>query len=80
MVVLLYGGRLHLAPLVDPKMILDIGTGTGIWVMEMADLYPECTIIGTDLSPVQPTWYENMFYIMPRAVKINLPAKTLKGP
>ncbi|GIZ38675.1 hypothetical protein CKM354_000208400 [Cercospora kikuchii] len=50
-------GKLHKCPLVDePKEILDIGTGTGIWCMEMADQYPECQIIGTDLSPVQPTW------------------------
>ncbi|KAI5357521.1 Putative S-adenosyl-L-methionine-dependent methyltransferase [Septoria linicola] len=50
-------GRLHLCPLVDdPKEILDLGTGTGIWAMEMADEYPDCQILGTDLSPVQPTW------------------------
>lgn len=29
-------GKLHLAPLPsDPQRILDIGTGTGIWAMEM---------------------------------------------
>jgi methylase of polypeptide subunit release factors len=26
-------GRLHTAPLVNPHLILDIGTGTGIWAM-----------------------------------------------
>lgn len=40
----------------SPKRILDVGTGTGIWAMEMGDIYPDCEIIGTDLSPVQPTW------------------------
>lgn len=28
-------GKLHLCPLDDPKEILDVGTGTGIWAMEM---------------------------------------------
>ncbi|MCJ1225898.1 hypothetical protein MMC12_002547 [Toensbergia leucococca] len=54
--VLLCNGNLHLAPLDEPKKVLDIGTGTGIWVMEFAEKYPESTVIGTDLSPVQPEW------------------------
>lgn len=68
--------RLYHAPLRDPKRILDIGTGSGIWPIEMgkpppflfpflslsshvshlsAALFPQANIIGTDLSPVQPT-------------------------
>ena len=39
-----------------PKNILDIGTGTGMWAIEMADEYPEAEIVGTDLSPTQPSW------------------------
>jgi len=31
------GGKLHLAPLKEPKKILDIGTGTGIWAIDMAE-------------------------------------------
>ncbi len=26
--------------------------------MQMADQYPDSLVIGTDLSPVQPIWYE----------------------
>ncbi|KAL8877335.1 MAG: hypothetical protein Q9198_004631 [Flavoplaca austrocitrina] len=52
--LLLAGGNLHLAPLNHPKRILDIGTGTGIWAIEMAEQYPHSQVIGTDLSPVQP--------------------------
>lgn len=48
--ILLCSGHLHLAPLTKPERILDLGTGTGIWAMEMADQYPESTVIGTDLS------------------------------
>lgn len=63
-----------MAPLSNPMRILDVGTGTGIWAMEMADKYPESTIIGTDLSPVQPSWYEatiqNLRSAEPRILRI----------
>lgn len=49
-------GKLHLCPLDDPKEVLDLGTGTGIWCIDMADEYPDCQVLGTDLSPVQPNW------------------------
>lgn len=35
MTKLLFGGKLHLSPLNDPKRILDVGAGSGIWAMEM---------------------------------------------
>jgi trans-aconitate methyltransferase len=51
------GGELYTAPISDePQRILDIGTGTGIWVIDMADRFPSAFIIGTDLSPIQPAW------------------------
>lgn len=43
---------LHKAPIKDPKRILDIGTGTGIWAVDMADRYPAAEVIGTDLRCV----------------------------
>ena len=49
-------GKLHTAPLRDPERILDIGTGTGIWAMEMGDAFPQCQVLGNDLSPIQPRW------------------------
>ena len=49
--------KLHLAPLPDDiTHALDVGTGTGIWAVEFADQHPSCEIIGTDLSPIQPSW------------------------
>ena len=49
------GERLYLAPIGDdPAKILDIGTGTGIWVVEMAYTFPNAEIVGTDLSNIQP--------------------------
>ncbi|KAI9773254.1 MAG: hypothetical protein M1839_002166, partial [Geoglossum umbratile] len=48
-------GELHLAPIGDnPKRILDVGTGTGIWAIEMGDKYPSAWVLGNDLSPIQP--------------------------
>jgi methylase of polypeptide subunit release factors len=36
--------------------VLDLGTGTGIWAIDFADQFPSAIVIGTDLSPIQPTW------------------------
>ncbi|KUJ08961.1 S-adenosyl-L-methionine-dependent methyltransferase [Mollisia scopiformis] len=49
-------GRLHLAPLKDAnlKHALDFGTGTGIWAIDFAEQYPNCKVLGSDLSPIQP--------------------------
>ncbi|CCX06893.1 Similar to mRNA 3' acc. no. Q4IPA4 [Pyronema omphalodes CBS 100304] len=53
---MILGGNLHKAPLDHPQRILDVGTGTGIWCVDMADTYPMAEVIGTDLSPIQPMW------------------------
>ncbi|KAL4813779.1 S-adenosyl-L-methionine-dependent methyltransferase [Aspergillus spinulosporus] len=54
---LVLGGRLYLAPIPDDaQKVLDVGTGTGIWAVEFADLHPSSAVIGTDLSPIQPRW------------------------
>ncbi|KAI5777399.1 UMTA methyltransferase family protein, partial [Geopyxis carbonaria] len=59
-------GELFIAPVKDPQRVLDIGTGTGVWAVDMAEEYPNaeaCSspplcppITGNDLSPIQPTW------------------------
>ncbi|KKY19190.1 putative sam domain [Phaeomoniella chlamydospora] len=51
-------GKLFSAPIEEDKIThaLDIGTGTGLWAIEFADQHPSCSVIGTDLSPIQPTW------------------------
>lgn len=54
---LLTDDKLHLAPIKpDAQTVLDIGTGTGIWAIDFADENPGISVIGTDLSPVQPGW------------------------
>ncbi|KAI9668987.1 MAG: hypothetical protein M1829_005215 [Trizodia sp. TS-e1964] len=46
----LHSAQIH----VRNAKILDIGTGTGIWAIDMADKYLESTVIGLDLSLIQP--------------------------
>lgn len=36
--------------------VLDVGTGTGIWAMDLGDNLPSATIIGVDQCPIQPAW------------------------
>jgi SAM-dependent methyltransferase len=49
-------GTLFSAPVTKFHNILDIATGTGIWAIEIAQEHPEAAVIGTDLSPIQPSY------------------------
>ena len=37
--------------------VLDLGCGTGIWAIDVANKYPDAFVLGVDLSPMQPTHY-----------------------
>jgi SAM-dependent methyltransferase len=57
MFLILFGRKLFLAPIPhEPHNILDVGTGTGIWAIDVADKYPSASVIGTDISDIQPEW------------------------
>ncbi|EOD46873.1 putative methyltransferase domain-containing protein [Neofusicoccum parvum UCRNP2] len=57
MMTLRIGGKLHLAPLLPTiQDVLDLGTGTGIWAIQMGDEYESAQILGNDLSPTQPSF------------------------
>ena len=48
--LMLLEDELHHAPLADdrPLRILDVGTGTGIWAMDMGDKFPSAEVVGSD--------------------------------
>ncbi|KAF6844657.1 methyltransferase domain-containing protein [Colletotrichum musicola] len=53
--LLTYDGELCNSPKKDgAKRVLDVGTETGLWAMAYADSHPKATVIGVDLSAIQP--------------------------
>lgn len=50
MIKLINHGRLFLAPIQHPKRILDIGTGSGIWPIEMGEYELPSALVATHLS------------------------------
>jgi SAM-dependent methyltransferase len=50
------GGELLYAPVKDPRTIVDLGTGTGIWAIEISEKWPNAQVTGVDLSPIQPNF------------------------
>jgi SAM-dependent methyltransferase len=51
-------GKNILAPIVkNPTLIIDLGTGSGRWPIEVAAAFDDKTrVIGIDLSPVSPSY------------------------
>jgi hypothetical protein len=35
--------------------VLDVGSGSGVWVLEMCHDYPNCTVTGMDIMGTHPT-------------------------
>lgn len=65
-----FEGRLHQAPLANQRTILDIGTRTGAWAIQMPSLYPDSRIEATDPSPIQPLEVpENVTFIIDDAAE-----------
>lgn len=51
--MLLWNGGLHKAPITEnPHNILDVGTGTGIWAVDIAEKFPSAEVVGVDLRSV----------------------------
>lgn len=47
-------GRQYLAPIENPRHAIDLAAGTGIWAILFARQYPDCNVIATELSMIQP--------------------------
>ncbi|HEX6121902.1 MAG TPA: methyltransferase domain-containing protein [Ktedonobacterales bacterium] len=41
----------YAAPIHEPQSVLDVGTGTGRWAREMAQMFPRANVIGLDVKP-----------------------------
>ena len=42
------------APSDRKRRVLDIGCGSGIWTIQIADDFPDVEVVGCDLAPIQP--------------------------
>jgi len=52
-----FRGHYFFAPIgPSPQAILDVGTGTGTWAIDVGEMFPSASVTGTDLSPIQPSW------------------------
>jgi len=51
----LFGGNVVTPIRRKPTQIVDVGTGSGQWVIEVGEQFPTAQVFGTDLSPIQPT-------------------------
>jgi len=72
MCTLILDNKLYLAPIEkNIQKALDIGTGTGIWAIDFADEHPSATVIGTDISPIQPTVSQRSLQNLSRRVQSN---------
>lgn len=41
----------YAAPVENPRAILDVGSGTGRWAMDIAQQFPDAEVVGMDLAP-----------------------------
>ncbi|KAG6046275.1 hypothetical protein E4U39_001480 [Claviceps sp. Clav50 group G5] len=46
-------GNLGRAPVREPRQVLEVASGTGIWALEYATAHPACLVTGTDISAIQ---------------------------
>ncbi|KAH6691661.1 S-adenosyl-L-methionine-dependent methyltransferase [Plectosphaerella plurivora] len=54
MVKRLFDGHDFLAPMgKNPQKIIDVGTGLGLWAIDVADKFPGAQVVGVDITPIQ---------------------------
>ncbi|QDS71381.1 hypothetical protein FKW77_002756 [Venturia effusa] len=71
-VTALMGGKVYRAPLKKdprraPRRILDVGCGTGVWCLDMAEIFENARIIGMDIAQASRQWEripENVTFVI----------------
>ncbi|KAK4166017.1 S-adenosyl-L-methionine-dependent methyltransferase [Cladorrhinum sp. PSN259] len=48
---MIFENRSIFPPIPRPRRILECGSGSGAWAIEVAEEYPECEVIGIDINP-----------------------------
>ncbi|KAH6635503.1 S-adenosyl-L-methionine-dependent methyltransferase [Chaetomium sp. MPI-SDFR-AT-0129] len=48
---MMFENRAIFPPIPRPRRILECGSGSGAWAMEVAEQHPECEVIGIDIYP-----------------------------
>ncbi|KAK4126302.1 S-adenosyl-L-methionine-dependent methyltransferase, partial [Parathielavia appendiculata] len=48
---MMFDNRLIFPPIPRPRRILECGSGSGAWAIEVAEQYPDCEVIGIDVYP-----------------------------
>ncbi|TQV94783.1 UMTA methyltransferase [Cordyceps javanica] len=46
-----FDNRLIFPPIVSPRNVLDCGCGAANWAVDVAEQYPDCEVLGIDVSP-----------------------------
>ncbi|KAL8746142.1 MAG: hypothetical protein Q9190_001805 [Brigantiaea leucoxantha] len=46
-----FDGRIIFPPVTNVRDVLDCGYGAASWAIEVAETYPQCTVVGVDISP-----------------------------
>lgn len=69
---LVFDGRLIFPPVTSLRKVLDCGYGAASWTVDLAESYPDCEVIGVDISPqLKPDETPENFE--PQLDDINLP-------
>ena len=60
----------YLAPITDPSALLDVGSGTGRWAIEMAQAFPATRVTGIDVAPTVSSGALNAQFVQHDILKV----------
>ncbi|WP_376796328.1 class I SAM-dependent methyltransferase [Thermogemmatispora sp.] len=63
----------YLAPVGQPRRILDVGCGTGQWACELCHQFPQAEVVGVDLEEIKATTPPSNYHFVQGDVRRGLP-------